>query len=72
MPEQQLPIDDIAQSLSSIAESLDSAMYSRHTGSKGLGQQHPVHNEEPNIVGGLFAIATALNRVADAIESHGQ
>ena len=60
--------DDRTIALEKIAEALDSAFYSRYHGSKGMGQ-HPSHDEEPNVVGGLFAIATALNRVAAAIES---
>jgi hypothetical protein len=31
-----------------------------------------VHDGRSNGVGGLVTIATALNRVADAIEIHGQ
>jgi hypothetical protein len=46
-------------------------MYSRYYGRGGI-ERHGIHDEEPNIVGGLFAIASALNRVADAIEGHGQ
>ena len=62
---------DIDSSMERIANALEAAFKS-NLSRDGVVDLHPRHEEERNITGGLFAIATALERVADAItKSHG-
>lgn len=58
--------EDRTAALEMIGEALRDGFSSRYVDCDGP-PQHPVHDGEMNVTGGLFAIATALNRIAEAV-----